>query len=1427
MQASERDASPGPASRPARNSLLQIPAYLGRRGAGAEGMGLYDTGASVSFIDAAFAKRHGLTVHSAAHHLRVMNGDGSFQSAQGEVRVFLNIGASFSEKITFVVINLDQFDFIIGLPDINGFRMELRGDPMRIHILGTKKKIVAPTVIGSWEDESGQRHVQVLDFSAAEIKGWQAAGRTEAYHLFEDPHAEMIAAGAWDPGEEIEWRAYFMGLQAEAKEAGLDARSLEEAEEARRKLAQKVTSGAKGGGSKDEAYSQEQLDLARKHPSVFSDSLPAKPQARWPDGTEYARLRLQPGVEPRSRKQYRIPDALRPQLQKTIEELARHGLIEVQTGSPYNSPILFAPKPNSTEMRFCFDSRELNKALLDHPYPSPTSEELFDRVARLQHDAKLAGVDAPLWFSKTDARHGYWQIEVHPEDRPYLAFTVPVLDCSYQWCVMPMGTKSSAAIFQRAMDQVLAPFSNTNRFRVRHVQTQASDGPGGGELEVTPASMGSVRTDAQGGAQREERTGWAFGTAFAYVDDVLVCSMGTREEHVALVDSVMASFAKFDFTFKLSKTELYKSELDFLGHRLTQQGLTRQEAKVDAIRKWAAPTTQSELRSFISVIGYYRRFVEGFARIAQPLTDMLREGQFVSPLPPAAQKAFVELRERLSQAPILKFFDPRDETELWTDASATAIGGAVMQRDARGNLRPVAYYSRRLSPSEEKYSTYQRELLGIRDCLLAFRFYLVGLPFVCKTDHCSLQWLTEQSEMSPLQSRWYTVFLEYQIKEIQYVKGEKNALADALSRHPDPSTQPLDHLVPPFNMDTTRFNGLEARSDVELPSPCELFPSGALVQPAAPPDCPIFQTWEQRPWSVAPSSTSSCTLADWQARGYNVSIVTPSFLASFGPAYLECTEFGPVWQALSRGAAGNDMYPDFFLDPDASLLFRCVGTGGGTADAYRVCVPTQAIRREVLKEMHDAPASGHFGVDRTYIRLAQHFFWKSMRPDVEAYVSSCSTCQVNKAYTAQRRGIPTPLEVPDGRWQAVALDLVSLDTSEEGYDAAVVFTDMFTKQIYCAPVQMKGTNAEKIAELFFAHVFRIQGLPKVLLSDRDSKFTSVFWTRLFELLGTGMKYSASYHHQTNGQAERVNRTLEEALRIFVKGQPKSWPQKLGMFEFAYNSSQHRTTGYAPFELLYGEVPHTPASLLRGPQPRGPSATAFAEGLLGSQLAARDAILEAQRRFREGHAQARRGHMYRQGEEVLLSSEHLSLRGEHPKFFPKFVGPFVIKELRGVNTVELSIGKGTRFGLIDAVVNVERLRPYKRRPAHLGPTEEAQQPEALVEDPRGGTWWEVEDVVAHRGRRGKPGRRFLVRYKGFGPSYDEWKTEKDVSAKLIEEYDELCRLSTPEGLDVPPPPPKPQASRSPPAASAKPGKLAMLQRQGRDARAARRQKASAV
>ena len=196
---------------------------------------------------------------------------------------------------------------------------------MRIHILGARKRTVAPTVIGSWEDGHGHRRVHVLDDSSTTLRQWQSRGQAELYHLCEDPWASLRAGAASDPVEEIEWRTYFMGLQAEAKALGLDAHSLEKAEESRRRLAEELKAKEGKGTGGDHKYSEDQLALARRHPKVFSDNLPSQPQARWPDCTEYARLRLKPGAEPRSRKQYRVPDALRPQLQRPLRSWPNMG----------------------------------------------------------------------------------------------------------------------------------------------------------------------------------------------------------------------------------------------------------------------------------------------------------------------------------------------------------------------------------------------------------------------------------------------------------------------------------------------------------------------------------------------------------------------------------------------------------------------------------------------------------------------------------------------------------------------------------------------------------------------------------------------------------------------------------------------------------------------------------------------------------------------------------------------------------------------------------------------------------------------------------------------------------------------------------------------------------------------------------------------
>ncbi len=145
-------------------------------------------------------------------------------------------------------------------------------------------------------------------------------------------------------------------------------------------------------------------------------------------------------------------------------------------------------------------------------------------------------------------------------------------------------------------------------------------------------------------------------------------------------------------------------------------------------------------------------------------------------------------------------------------------------------------------------------------------------------------------------------------------------------------------------------------------------------------------------------------------------------------------------------------------------------------------------------------------------------------------------------------------------------------------------------------------------------------------------------------------------------------------------------------------------------------------------------------------------------------------------------------------------------------MELQIPPQTRFGLIDTVVNIARLRPYKRRPPQLGSSEEDDRPEALVVDPRGGTWWEVEDVMAHRQRHSR--RLFLVRYKGFGPSFDEWKREEDVSEQLIREYNELCRLAGAQD-PVTETAPAPTSSRKPASAPKRPDRSRSTQAQNRD------------
>jgi hypothetical protein len=314
--------------------------------------------------------------------------------------------------------------------------------------------------------------------------------------------------------------------------------------------------------------------------------------------------------------------------------------------------------------------------------------------------------------------------------------------------------------------------------------------------------------------------------------------------------------------------------------------------------------------------------------------------------------------------------------------------------------------------------------------------------------------------------------------------------------------------------------------------------------------------------------------------------------------------------------------------------------------------------------------------------------------------------------------------------------------------------------------------------IFFRTVFRSQGMPRVLLSDNGPQFTSAFWTEFFSLLQTDIRLTSSYHPQSNGQTERFNRTLIEALRSFVNARHDNWDQFLVHFEFAYNSTVTASTGFSPFILQFAQAPRAPwDSVLEGGEndSNGPSSggdLAFSLGFdtLKNLKQARASLQEAAQRQRVRNALLTRPHEYAVGDEVLLSTENIVLRLPSRKLSPKFVGPFRILELRGKNAVKIE--PTGRFRALQNVINVEYLRPYNERSENVGPPPHHLSVKPVAVEPLG-EWYQIAEILDHRGSP-SPTQQCLVRWEGFDASHDSWVPRCDITPKALMEYEEFLR-----------------------------------------------------
>jgi len=463
----------------------------------------------------------------------------------------------------------------------------------------------------------------------------------------------------------------------------------------------------------------------------------------------------------------------------------------------------------------------------------------------------------------------------------------------------------------------------------------------------------------------------------------------------------------------------------------------------------------------------------------------------------------------------------------------------------------------------------------------------------------------------------------------------------------------------------------------------------------------------------------------------------------------------PIAQSLLQPPADDDAITSAI---DYTVTDGIIFYGKDPA-SRRIYVPdADNLRQDLLQEHHDIDICAHLGMDKTLELIGRSYFWPHLADDVREYVRTCPLCQANKATNRRPIGLLQPLATPTKRWTDVSMDLITqLPKTKRGYDAIMVVVDRLTKMVHFAPT-FTTVTAPELAALFFDTVYRHHGLPSTIVSDRDPRFTSLFWKALFKHhLGTGLAMSTSNHPQTDGQTERANRTLEDMLRPYVNLRTDNWDDHLTAAEFAYNNSRQASTGFSPFYLNYGRHPITPASL-ESALPIAAENQAAADFLQQWQddiTAAKQHLAAAQQHQAHAADAARRHHEFQPGDKVLLSAQHLRTPGDQkPKLSPRYHGPFKILEMISPVAAKLEFPPSVK---IHPVIHVSQLKPFIESGRYPRQNPHTRPPPDIVS---GQQYYNVEAIVGKKtvgsGRRRVT--KYLVHWEGFPAHERTWEPE---------------------------------------------------------------------
>ncbi len=631
-----------------------------------------------------------------------------------------------------------------------------------------------------------------------------------------------------------------------------------------------------------------------------------------------------------------------------------------------------------------------------------------------------------------------------------------------------------------------------------------------------------------------------------YLDDIVVFSSSV-EQHLMRLEVILSRLEQQGLKAKLEKCSFFQKEVRYLGHIISAEGVSTDPSNIQAVSQWRCPETVGELRSFLGFASYYRRFVEGFAKLAAPLHRLVAEfagakprkfvsASFVTAWTEECQQSFDGLKSKLTSSPVLAYADFSRPFILEVDASHSGLG-AVLSQEQEGRVRPIAYASRSLRPTERNmtnYSSMKLEFVALKWAMTEkFREYLLGQKCVVYTDHNPLSHLAS-AKLGATEQRWAAQLASFDFV-VRYRSGRSNKNADALSRQ-DPSRVDGSHsellgIVVPVEVRQSLAPAATQATIVSLPNR-SVGDIGALQRADV-----VFGE----------------VLGFWERRTF--------------PNSEERRQFSKSALVLLRQWDR--------LDEQDGVVYRRFFRPDGGGEVFQILLP-QALRKEVLTMVHQEHR--HQEIERTTELLRQWCNWPGMGSDVIRWCQDCERCQVAKDAQPVAHSFMGHLLASRPN-EILAIDFTVLEASRSGIENVLVMTDVFTK--YSLAVPTRDQRAETVARVLVTEWFYKLGIPGRIHSDQGQNFESRLMQQLCDLYAIRKSRTTPYHPAGNSQCERFNRTLHNLLRVLPVSRKRDWVSCLPQVLFYYNTTPHQATGESPCFLMFGQEPRLPVDFLLG------------------------------------------------------------------------------------------------------------------------------------------------------------------------------------------------------------------------------------------------------